>query len=619
MRPKRRAWVTAPLAALALLSMAACNNGSALVTLTATASTDTFITYRVSLLSVALQDSGGKTKAQALPVGTAVDLVNLLNVSEVLGVATAPKANYKAVIVTLDYSAAEIVYDDGSLNGVPLAPVGTGGRTLGEVALTLNLDPSATYSVTSNSLSRLALDFKLAASNIVDTSRRTVTVTPLIGASAAPIDGKAVRIRGPLESVANTNSTFGSFATGITPFDFAVPAAGQMEISTSEVTTYLVNGLAATGPVGLTQLAGMATGAMTVALGTLTSAANGTATTANSATQAPNTNVYFSAAEVLSGTNVQSPTQDRVSGTVSATNGAVMTIQDGTLLGFDGSNTFLPGITVVLVGAGTLVAIPGQGVPELLSIAQISVGSVVSALGTATTSGSGGVTLDATAGQVEIGLTMASGLVTLRGTNSLNLRLTSLGGRSVGALDLAGVGAIASNYTVATGPLDLANSTVGVPVEVWGFVTALGTGAPDFSAVALLDPTTIPAELVVDYGTGTAAPFTTYDSSAIGVDALNASIGSRHEIQVGAQTIDVIGLTSNPTIAPDTAASTLLFLIGHTVSGTVENFDTFAAFITQLHAELTGSALVTGITALGQYTPSTYSFSATSMTVTLGN
>ena len=44
--------------------------------------------------------------------------------------------------MTLDYSSAQIVYDDGSIDGVALTPLGANGQALGQVTLTLYLDPS---------------------------------------------------------------------------------------------------------------------------------------------------------------------------------------------------------------------------------------------------------------------------------------------------------------------------------------------------------------------------------------------------------------------------------------------------------------------------------------------
>ncbi len=240
---------------------------------------------------------------------------------------------------------------------------------------------------------------------------------------------------------------------------------------------------------------------------------------------------------------------------------------------------------------------------------------------------SGNVTVDASAGRVRLGQTSASGLVTARGAAALTLNLASLGGRSVGAFDFIGTGtapgndASATGYQVATGSLDLTNSTVGSPVEVTGLVTAFGAAPPDFDASTLLDVTTINAQLVIDWSSGTVAPFAVFNSSEIDVNVAGTSslIGPRAAIQVGAQTINVLGLGSDPLIIPDQTNSNTVYTIGHAVSGTFENFVTFAAFITQLQTELNGSVLVTGITALGPYTSSTFTLSASSITLFLND
>jgi hypothetical protein len=72
-------------------------------------------------------------------------------------------------------------------------------------------------------------------------------------------------------------------------------------------------------------------------------------------------------------------------------------------------------------------------------------------------------------------------------------------------------------------------------------------------------------------------------------------------------------------IAPSTTGSTTLFSIGHAASFTIESFNTYDAFITRLQSELTGATLATGMSAVGQYTVSTFAFSASSMTLVLNN
>jgi trimeric autotransporter adhesin len=621
-RPVLRHWAEAPLAAAAILVLTACT-GTAVVTLTATASTDTFLAYRVGLVSVELETSNGNTATKVLPASTTVDLVNLINLSEVLGSTAVAAANYTTAIVTVDYSSAEIVYDDGTEHGLALIPVGASGQALGQVTLTLTLDPANNLTISANKVSRLALDFKLAASNVVNTSAGMVMVTPLIAASASPTDSKNVRIRGPLLSTDTANTRY---TLGVTPFDFPVGETGQLTISPTDVTTYEINGTAWTGAAGLTALAGMNSNVMTVTLGTMTSSSSTSTTTTNgTTTTSTTTDVSYAATEVLAGSSVQSSSLDRVSGIVSARSGNTLTVEDATLIGIDGSNTFMAGTATVKVGGGTLVTVLGQGAAGNNTIAQISLGSLIYAFGTAAAPSSGNVTLDASAGHVQLDQTSASGFVTVVGSGSLDLDLTSLGGRSIKAFDFVGSGssssapASASSYVVSTGALDLTNSTVGVPVVVTGLVASFGAAPPDFTASALLDPSTISAELVADYGSGTATPFTAYNGSELDLTRSNASIGTRHWIQVGAESIDIAGMSSDPLIVPSSTVPTLVFSIGHMASGTVENFITYAAFNNSLTNELNGSVLVTNVTALGQYTSSSYTFTASSVTVVLNN
>jgi hypothetical protein len=623
----RGAWsalLTAPMG-LAFMTLAACN-GTAVVTMTSTPSQDNFLAYRVGLVSVELEESSGTAGLKVLPASTTVDFSSLTDVSEVLGAAAVKKGSYTSALITLDYSSAQIVYDDGSTNGVALTPVGADGQALDQVQLTVDLDPANRFSVASKGASQLALDFNLAASNVVNLSAKTVTVTPLMAASALPIDSKQVRIRGPLVSAANAAATTASttttadtaFTMGVMPFNSPTSGTGNLVIVASDATNYEINGSPSIGTGGQTQLAGLAPGTLTVAYGTLassdavttTTSADGTTTTASS------TDVTFTAAQVLAGSSVQGTGLDRVSGVVLARSGNILSVEDATLVANDGIESFIGGTTLVTLGPNTLVTELGQDITEI-SPQQISVGSTIDAFGVVSSLSSDNAVLDASAGRVRLDTTTASGLVTAQGTGGVNLNLAFLAGRTIAAFDFAGSGALASQYKVSTtAGLDLSNSTVGAPVIVSGLTSAFGAAAPNFSGSSLLDPTTIDAELIVDWGTGTAAPFTTYDTSSIDLDVHNNSIGVRHQIQVGAQLINVIGLSSDPLISPNPSANAV-FTIGHAPTATMENFNTYAAFITQLQTELNGTVLATGITAVGQYTVSGSSFSATSITLFL--
>jgi hypothetical protein len=623
----------------ASLALMACS-GTAVVTLTSTASTDNFLAYRVSLVAVQLQGSSGSAGLTVLPASTMVDFATLTDVSEVLGAASVTKGTYTSALITLDYSAARIVYDDGSVNGVTLTPVGADGQALAQVQITLSLDPSDPFRVASKGASQLALEFNLAASNLVDVSRKTVTVTPLFAGSSLPIDAKPVRVRGPLASiggVANSASasttasgaiSSGSLTLSVMPFNSTAAGGGPLAVILSDLTTYEINGIESTGVTGQGQLATSGTGALAIAYGTLTNVDPVATTTASGQTSATPATVSFVASQVLAGGSVQGSGLDRVSGTVAARSGGTLALEDATLVSADGLETFIGGTTTVLMGANTLVTVFGQGGTQLNDALQVSVGSVIDAFGVASVASSDTATdtatLDVSAGRVRLDNTTASGLVTAQGSGALNLNLAFLGGRAIAPFDFVGSGAAAAQYQVSTdqasaGALDLTNSTPGAPVIVTGLTAAFGAAPPNFIAATLLDPTTIQAELVLDYGAGTAAPFTTYNGTAIDVDIRNPSIGARHEIQVGAQTINVLGLASDVAIVPDATASNTVFTIGHSASSSSENFETYAAFIARVQAELQGATLATGVTAAGQYAASTATLSATSITLYLNN
>jgi hypothetical protein len=306
-----------------------------------------------------------------------------------------------------------------------------------------------------------------------------------------------------------------------------------------------------------------------------------------------------------------------VTGTVSARSGNTIAVEDSTWVGADGSETFIGGTTAIIMGPNTLITVFGQDGSVIDSLQQVSVGASIDAFGVLTGQSSDNATLDASAGHVRLDTTTASGLVTAQGSGALTLNLSYLGGRAVAALDFTGSGVSPTDYLVNTGSGDLTNSTAGAPVILTGQTPSFATAPLNFTAITLLDPTTIQAELVVDWGTGTATPFTTYNSTAIDLDVHNSSIGPRHEIQVGAQVNDILKMTSDPMISPNATASTSVFSIGHAPTSTIENFNTYAAFITQLQTELTGTTLATGMTATGQYTTSSSSFAATSITVFL--
>ena len=234
------------------LALAACTNGGTVVTLTATPSSDRFVAYRVGVASIQLMTSSGKPSTVILPAETTVDFTKVIDWSEVLGAPVVPKGTYAGAEITLDYSTAQIIYDDGSLDGVALAPVDQSGKALGLARVIVSVDPSDPLRSAAKQSARLSFNFNLAASNLIDLSKGTVTITPLISASMQPIDAKQVRLNGPLVSANNS-----VLRTGVMPFDSTTAALGSLSIEPSDTTTYEINGFVSTGAAGQTQIAAL--------------------------------------------------------------------------------------------------------------------------------------------------------------------------------------------------------------------------------------------------------------------------------------------------------------------------------------------------------------------------
>lgn len=606
------------LAAPALVCLSACD-GKTIVTLTA--SREHFLTYRVTLTSVALETAGGATSVQALPAGTTVDLARLADVDEVLGAVTAVRGTYSAAAVTVDYGSAQIVADDGSASGASLTPLDENGQALGKVTVTLTLDPKNQLHVVADKTSSLALNFDLAASDAVDLANKTVVVAPMIAASALPIDAKPLRIRGPLASV--DRGKF-EYTTGIAPFDGSGAGSGQLTVLQSPAATYEIDGVPSAGSAGFALLAALRAGTYTEAYGNLTGAAAGNAGGASGPA-----GLSFTATQVLAGSSVQSGRYDRISGVVTARSGDALTVPAATLVTSAGANSYVTGRTTVTMSAGTPVTLAAQAGPaQTNGIAQISVGSRITAFGKVAGAGAGAgdVTLDASAGRVRLGESAISGIVTAVGGGSLVLSLSSLAGRSIAPFDFAGTGSSpgtdsnANQYVAAIGILPFLNAAVGMPVDASGFVANFGAAPPDFAAATVHDETTIPAALAIEWGSaGTRIPFTAILSSAIDLDVRNRALGPRHRLDIGAQSIDITTLASNLLIVPDTAATAAVFSIGHAASATVDNFNSFADFAAALRSDLGGSAAATVLTATGIYAPATSTMSATAVSVSLND
>jgi hypothetical protein len=338
-------------------TVSSANTGTAMLSLTDAAGD--FSSYIVNVDSLQLTRSDG-TVVETVPVTTQVDFTQLVNLSEIISAAQVPAGRYVSAVLTLDYNGATIVVNNGTTD-VPIAAnqIINGANSMplvgpnSTVTLTLSLGADNQLVVNPGTVANLALDFNLAASNMItpsDTVPVTVTVNPTLTASLVPDTSKQIRVRGPLLSVSSSAS---DFVISVRPFNDNANTDGQFTVTTTATTSFLINGTSYTGSAGLTQLAMIAAGTLTVAYGTW-----------DQGTQ------IFTASSVLVGSSVAGTAKDSVEGTVIARSADTLTVEDSLVL-----QPLLPGMTfswqiTVIIGPGTTVTedLPTASVPSIADI-----------------------------------------------------------------------------------------------------------------------------------------------------------------------------------------------------------------------------------------------------------
>jgi Domain of unknown function (DUF4382) len=589
-------------------SSQSCGSSCGTVLATLTDAPGDFLSYVVTVSSLQLQEANGAT-VETVPVPTTVDFAQLVNLTELINAGQIPAGRYTSAVMVLNYAGATITAQDSSGNPVSLTPVdGSGNPITGTEQVTVTLDSGHPLIITAGNTSRIAFDFNIAASDLVNLTADTVTVSPTLTATIAPSDDKPVRVRGTFASAGSSD-----FVVNVEPF-WSQTTTGQFTVNVTSTTTYEVNGTSYNGAAGLTAIAALATGTTIASFGTLD-------TSTSPAT--------FTATNVMAGSSLQSATQFELSGTVVARSANTVTLSAATWskpLGIYGG--FARQSIPVTVASGTVVT--EQGSTGSFTIADISVGQHVDVFGSAVQGGNGGITsVDASAGAVRLDYTPAWGLITTlaapsgSAAGSAVVNLMALDGLSVGSFTFAGTGttsgndAAAQSYVVGTGTLSQAGLAVNAPIQVLGFVTPFGTAPPDFSATSLVNYAGINNYLNVSWGwSGSATALTGLTASSTSLTLSLSNVGWEHNVRIGPENIDLTTLSTAPTIVPNTMG-TVNFTIGHARSFKAENFSSFASFVTQLSSELTGSVGVIQVSAEGSYDSTTNTFTANSLAILL--
>jgi hypothetical protein len=161
-------------------------------------------------------------------------------------------------------------------------------------------------------------------------------------------------------------------------------------------------------------------------------------------------------------------------------------------------------------------------------------------------------------------------------------------------------------------------------------VTPFGMAPPDFTAQSLENFAAVNAALAVSWGqAGSATAFTGLTATSTSLQLNLANVGNLHFVQIGPELVDLTKVTPAPSIVADTTSTDVVFTIGHAGKLKTENFNTFAAFITQLSTELAGPSSTTAtmtaaptidiVAAEGQYDSTTDVLTAQRLAVLLSN
>ena len=557
-----------------------------------------FINYSVDVVSVTLQRQNGAT-VEMLPATTRVDFAQLTDLSDLLAASTLAPGEFVGGTIRVDYSTADVFVEVGG-QSVKANVVDGNGQALGVTDLTVQLSNRNHLVVSPARVSFLTLDFDLAASNSVDTTQNppVVTARPYIVADVEPAAQRDLRVRGALVSADTTASTY---TVRVRPWFVKDGDHGRATVHTTSTTSFEINGVASMGNAGLTALAALPAGTLTVAFGTLS-------------TQ----DKTFTATTVHAGDSVGGERLDAVQGNVVSRTATQLTIK-GAFSARHDHDAGAVRTAVITIGLNTKVLKTGDPAGTFTTDA-ISVGQGIMAFGTFAdpTSSTTAATLDATAGRVRLLPTHVRGVVNSIVAGQLNLNLRAIDRLGVDMFNFAGTGtstavdANPADYEVATGTLSLASLTTGESAKVLGFVTPFGAAPPDFDGRTVIDRADIPDLLAIGWGrTGTTAPFTSLDNTGIVLDLHNMSIGERHDLFVDMQRKDLLTLASSPTIVSGTGP----VLFGVAKRGNIELFTSFADLVAAITTHLNAGESAASLMATGAYDPTTNTLAANHISV----
>jgi hypothetical protein len=584
-----------------------------------------FARYAVKVVAVKLRQKATGALVDALPPAdaTVVDFTQLTSVTEFLTAGNVALGVYDQVVMTLDYSAADIEVYDGSGNvvAIPAANItdDDGNPIASTIALTVRLDSD--LAVVPGGPVHLALDFNLGSTNQVTipaSGAPTLVVSPVLAADLLPDTDKIQRFRGPLQGVnvalnslvmilrpfANTLSTDGSF--------------GTMTVLVNSSTVYNIDGTNYAGTAGLTALGSEPRSTAVVAHGTFDSSFN------------------FTATEILAGSSVPGGTLDFASGTTLGRSGNTLILKGATVTRATGAVIFSPTLTVTLTPT---TKVSRQFSRSDFSVSDISVGQRLAVTGSYD---AGTASLNAANGQARLYLTSIVGTLNFppptvaeNANGWLSMAIQRIDGIDIvdatHPFNFSGTGtnsfndASIADYSIKPAPvLDISPFIVNhMPLRMKGFANAFGAVPEAFNSQAITDLSTVKAFLNVGWGTGRleSAVFTALPIPSTGITlnaATMASVGVFHRVNRDGDVTDFVidHPGTNPFVQMTGSGSDRFFILQ---GSALTPYPIYAEFVNALNLACLGGARVRHLYGWGIYDDGSVTFTAGRLLVVLTN
>ena len=618
-------------AALAILFVTSCGNnlfiaGTPVITLTA--QRGQFTSYIVTIDQINMTRLDGTVIELPVPNpsagGSRLDLAQQAGFVQLLEAPALQEGTYVSATFFLDYAGASVTIDDNGYSGATTLIDSSTNTTPATDTITVVFDPNNPLVIGNQTSSLINFNIDLEASNTINIPNgipAVVTVHPIITATAAPVYQQPVFMRG-LFVFADTNA--GNFVMNTRPLhDLVNSTTGAVTVLPSAQTYYNIDGVTYVGAAGLAQLS-----ALKAETASLQIAAVGTTTAGNPIGNLTKDTPTFTATEVYAGSSLESTIQDHITGIVAGRSGDTITVNAASLADRIGDLGFTQSIPVTLAPT-TIVSVDGVASPSPApTIDTISIGQYIDVSGQVNPAdasnnylnpdGSLNPTgLDATNGQVRIKATTLWGTLNSATPGSATVNLNWIQSYEPSFYDFTGAGTntSATNYTINTGTTDLTadvNASTPPLFQFVGLTAPFGSGPPDFNAATITPASSLPQQLIIEFGGSTGSstnPFTQIAAGGLSINLQDPTlVGTLHVLRVGPQSGDVDVMTlPNPqpnilVVVPATGnpQNQYLFTVGN-VLNEISVFSDPTAFAVAVQAYVNNAGGIRKVVATGQY------------------